>query len=106
MRIKRFNENTETVDISSERCEEISKELKEMTASLDDKRKKVESLINELNGFRNNSQKGNDQIDDSLYALQILEKNFSDSVDKLDTIIMNLSNYNEEGRKYLYTENK
>ena len=42
MRIRKFNENTETVDISSERTEEISKDLKEMTASLDDKRKSVE----------------------------------------------------------------
>ena len=106
MRIRKFNENTETVDISSERTEEISKDLKEMTASLDDKRKNVESLINEFNNYRNNSQKGNDQIDDSIYALQILEKNFSDSIDKLDTIIQNLSSYNDEGRKFLYTENK
>lgn len=106
MKIKRFNENKELLDISSERTEEITKDLKEMVASLDDKRKSVESLINEFNGYRNNSQTGNDQIDDSIYSLQILEKNFSDSVDKLDTIIQNLSSYNDEGRKFLYTENK
>jgi len=105
MRIKRFNE-AEQVDISAERVEEVSKELKEMTASIDDKTKKVQSLINELNNYKSDSQKGNDQIDDSIYALQILEKNFSDSKDKLDTVIQNLESYGTEGRKYLYTENK
>ena len=29
-----------------------------------------------------------------------------EKLDKLDTIISNLMNYNDEGRKYLYTENK
>jgi len=106
MRIKRFNEASEQVDISSERIEEVVKDLKEMVASLDDKEKIIESLINEFNNYKSDSQKGNDQIDDSIYALQILEKNYSDSKDKLDTIIQNLDSYNTEGRKYLYTENK
>jgi head-tail adaptor len=34
------------------------------------------------------------------------KKNVDDSIDKLDTIITNIQNYNEQGRKYLYTENK
>ena len=105
MRIKRFNESDQ-VDISSDRVEEIVKKLKEMISSLEDKNKTIESLSNEFNNYVSNSQKGNDQIDDSIFALQILEKNFSDSIEKIDTIVQNLESYNAEGRKYLYTENK
>jgi methyl-accepting chemotaxis protein len=105
MRIKRFNESTE-VDISPERVEEITKELKEMTSILDDKIKTIESLSNEFDEYKNNSQKGNDQIDDSIFALQVVKKDLDDSLDKIDTILQNLESYTDEGRKYLYTENK
>jgi methyl-accepting chemotaxis protein len=106
MRIKRFNESTEQVDISPERVEEITKELKEITSILDDKIKTIESLSNEFDGYKNNSQRGNDQIDDSLFALQVIKKNMTESLDKIDTVVGNLQNYSDEGRKYLYTENK
>jgi len=106
MRIKRFNESTEQVDISPERVEEIAKELKEMTSILDDKIKTIESLSNEFDEYKNNSQKGNDQIDDSIFALQVVKKDLDDSLDKIDTILQNLESYADEGRKYLYTENK
>lgn len=105
MRIKRFNES-ESVDISSERIDEIVKELKEMTGELDSKNKLIESLTNELTNYKNDSQKGNDQIDDSIFALQVIKKNLDDSLDKVDTVLQNLQSYDDEGRKYLYTENK
>jgi hypothetical protein len=105
MRIKRFNES-EQVDISSDRIDEMMTQLKETVASLDDKNKFIESLENELNNYKSDSQKGNDQIDDSIFALQLIKKNISDSLDKIDTVIQNLQNYDDEGRKYLYTENK
>ncbi len=106
MRIKRFNEANEQVDISSDRVDEILTELKEMAAALDDKNKLVESLENELDNYKSDSQKGNDQIDDSLFALQVIKKNITDSLDKIDTVVKNLQSYDDEGRKYLYTENK
>lgn len=105
MRIKRFNES-EQVDISSDRIDEMMTQLKETVASLDDKNKFIESLENELNNYKSDSQKGNDQIDDSIFALQVIKKNISDSLDKIDTVIQNLQSYDDEGRKYLYTENK
>lgn len=105
MRIKRFNEN-EQIDISSDRVDEISKDLKELSAELDSKNKLIESLLNEFNNYKSDSQKGNDQIDDSIFALQVLKKNFEDSLDKIDTVVQNLQSYDDEGRKYLYTENK
>lgn len=105
MRIKRFNE-TEQVDISSDRIDEMIKELKEMSGELESKTKLVESLTNELTNYKSDSQKGNDQIDDSIFAFQVIKKNLDDSLDKIDTVVQNLQSYDDEGRKYLYTENK
>jgi ABC-type transporter Mla subunit MlaD len=105
MKIKRFNES-EQVDISSERIEEMLDNLKQLSSTLDDKGKFVDSLINELNNYKSDSQKGNDQVDDSVAALQVIKKDLDNSLEKTDTVITNLMNYSEEGRKYLYTENK
>jgi ABC-type transporter Mla subunit MlaD len=105
MRIKRFNESEE-VDISTERIDEIVKELNEISASIKDKNKTIESLNSEFNNYVSDSQKGNDQIDDSIFALQIIKKNLDDTQDKIDTILQNMKSYTDEGRKYLYTENK
>jgi methyl-accepting chemotaxis protein len=106
MRIKRFNEATQEVDISSDRIDEILIELKETAAAIEDKNKLIESLENELDNYKSDSQKGNDQIDDSIFALQVIKKNITDSLDKIDTVVKNLQSYDDEGRKYLYTENK
>ncbi len=105
MKIKRFNE-AEQVDISSERVNEILEELKDFASIMEDKSKYTESLLNELNNYKSESTKGNDQIDDSIAALQVIKKDIDDSKDKIDTIVNNLLDYNEGGRKYLYTENK
>lgn len=105
MRIKRFNESEE-VDISTERIDEIVKELNEISASIKDKNKTIESLNSEFNNYVSDSQKGNDQIDDSIFALQIIKKNLDDTQYKIDTILQNMKSYTDEGRKYLYTENK
>ena len=105
MKIRRFNED-EQVDISSERVNEIIDDLKDFSAIMSDKSKYVEALLNELNDYKSDSTKGNDQIDDSIAALQVIKKNADDCNDKIDTIVNNLMNYNEDGRKYMYTENK
>ena len=105
MKIKRFNED-EQVDISSERISEINEELKDFAAIMEDKSKYVESLLNELNNYKSDSKKGNDQIDDSIAALQVIKKDIDDCNDKIDTVINNLMDYNDGGRKYMYTENK
>ena len=106
MKIRRFFEAEEQKDMSTERVEEILKELKEFTSQLDEKSKFTDKLQMELSNYKNLSNKSNDQIDDSIAALQIVKKNVDDSIDKLDTIITNIQDYSEEGRKYLYTENK
>ena len=105
MKIRRFNED-EQVDISSERVNEIIEELKEFSDIMNDKSKYVEALLNELNNYKSDSTKGNDQIDDSIAALQVIKKDADDSADKIDTVVNNFVDYNEGGRKYMYTENK
>lgn len=105
MKIKRFNED-EQVDISSERVEEILTELRDFASTMNDKSKSVEALLNELGNFQSQSKKGNDQIDDSIASLQVIKKDVDDCIDKIDTVVNNLSDYNDTGRKYLYTENK
>lgn len=105
MKIKRFNES-EQIDISPDRVGEIIEDLKSVLSSLDEDVKKTELYLNELNNYKSQSKKGNDQIDDSISAFQVVRKNLDDTIDKVDTIINNLLDYNDEGRKYLYTENK
>jgi ABC-type transporter Mla subunit MlaD len=105
MKIKRFFESDQ-VDISSERITEVMDDLKEFIANVEDRSKKIDALGTELSNYRNNSTKSNDQIDDSIAALQIIKKDLDDCVDKLDTVVNNLDSYNVDGRKYLYTENK
>jgi hypothetical protein len=39
-------------------------------------------------------------------ALQIVSKNVDDTIDKLDTVINNLDDYNISGRSYLLRINK
>lgn len=106
MKIKRFNENIEDMDISPERIGEMIEELKDFLSSLEGRNKMVESITSELENYKNQSKKGNDQIDDSIAALQIAKKDLDDTIDKIDTVINNMLDYNENGRKYLYTENK
>lgn len=103
MRIKRLNENLE---ISSERIGEMISELKDLLTSLEDDERLIEKYLNELENYKSNSSKGNDQIDDSLAAFQVVKRNIEDSIDKTDTVITNLNDYKENDRQYLYTENK
>ena len=105
MKIKRFFES-DLLDISTERISEIMDELKDFIANIEDRSKKIDALGTELSNYRNSSTKSNDQIDDSIAALQIIKKDLDDCVDKLDTVVNNLDSYNVDGRKYLYTENK
>lgn len=105
MKIKRFTESDQ-VDISPERVNEIIEELKDVSSIMDDKFVYTDELLNELNNYKNQSKRGNDQIDDSISALQMMKKDIEDCKDKLDTIINNLLDYNESGRKMMYSENK
>jgi ABC-type transporter Mla subunit MlaD len=107
MKIKRFHENIdEEVNISQERVGEMIEELKEVLSDLEDRSSTIDSYLNELENYQSKSTKGNDQIDDSISSFQIAKRGIDDSIDKIDNVINNLMSYNDEGRKYLYTETK
>ena len=99
MKIRRFFESEEQVDISPERITEMMDELKDFIANVEDKSKMVDALGTELSNYKNKSTKSNDQIDDSIAALQVIKKDLDDCVDKLDTVLNNLDSYNQDGRK-------
>lgn len=101
MKIRKFNES-EQVDISSDRIAEITEELSDFSAIIIDKSKYIDGLLNELNNFKSESTTGNDQIDDSIAVIQIIKKDIDDCNDKIDTVINNLGDYNSNGRKYQY----
>jgi prefoldin subunit 5 len=81
-------------------------ELKEVLSDLEDRSSTIDSYLNELENYQSKSTKGNDQIDDSISSFQIAKRGIDDSIDKIDNVINNLMSYNEDGRKYLYSETK
>ena len=103
---KKINEATENTDISPERVGEIINELKELVSALDDKSKAIEAYNSELNNYKTNSKKSNDQIDDSILALQIIKKDLDSAIEKTDTVINNLVDYTDKGRSFLYSQDK
>lgn len=103
--LRKFNEG-EQIDITADRVNEINEQLEDFSSTIQEKLKLIDSLINELNNYKNDSNKGNDQIDDSIIALQVIKKDIEDCNDKIDTVVNNLKDYNDSGRKYLYTETK
>lgn len=104
-RIRRFDE-AEQVDISPERTAEMIEDLRDLVSTLADRKKSVDALISELDAYKNKSDKGNDQIDDTIATLQMVSKELESVSGNADSAVGNLENYGEEGRKYLYTENK
>lgn len=103
MRIKRFSES-EQKEISEDRVSDIIDELTELNSNLDSKNKSIESLISELTNFKNDSDRNNDQIDDNIALLQLVRKSLEDSIDKIDSVLVNFNSYLEDGRKFLYSE--
>jgi ABC-type transporter Mla subunit MlaD len=100
MRIRKFNEDIQ--DISSDRVQEIIKNLSELSVYINEKRELIDSLLNELNNFQDKSKSKNDQIDDSVSNLQIVKGYLDDSLDKVDNVVNNMKDYEQSGRKFLY----
>jgi hypothetical protein len=69
---------------------------------MDAKKEEIISLKNEFSNYRSKSKKSNDQIDDSVSNLEIIDSKISDTLSALDTVVNNLKDYNESGRKFLY----
>lgn len=106
MKIKRFNEEIDPIEMDKQRVREVIEELEDFAAIAKDKQTFTETLLEELSKYGNPSKKGNDQIDDTIISLQSIKKNLDDTIDGLDTSITNLQSYVDSGSSFLFSENK
>jgi chromosome segregation ATPase len=102
MKIRKFYEADEVMDISNDRITEILSQLSNMSSDLDKKKEEIISLTNEMSNYRSKSKKSNDQIDDSVADMETIDSKLGDIISSIDTISNNLKSYNESGRQYLY----
>jgi len=103
MKILKYNESIDDlVDISNERVGEISDEMSVVLQTIEDTQRTVNELYMELSKYRSKSAKTNDQIDDASINLELLGSKLNDSLEIIAKINSELSNYVEEGRKFLY----
>jgi ABC-type transporter Mla subunit MlaD len=101
MQIRKISEDL-VEDISSEKVEEIIKNLKNISEILDEKKKEIKKISTDLSVFSNKKKKKNDQIDDSILNFEKVDSNLLDALSLLDTVYKNLEDYRDNGRKYLY----
>jgi uncharacterized coiled-coil DUF342 family protein len=102
MKIRKFNEAEETINISNERVDEIINELSTIASDVDEKAKSVNALLNELENYRSKSKTSNNQIDDASISLDSVKIKLDESTTLIDNIIGLLKDYNNNGSKYLY----
>jgi len=102
MKIRKFNEAEEALNISNERVDEIINELSSIASEVDAKAKLINTLSNELENYRSKSKKANNQIDDASLNIEAVKTKLDESTTLIDNIIGLLKDYNEKGSKYLY----
>lgn len=102
MKIRKYYEASELNNISNERITEILEELKKISSFIDDKKNEVQSFTGELSKFKSKTNKSNDQIDDTVQTLETLKSKMDDILSSLNAINNNLTDYKENGRRYLY----
>lgn len=100
MKIRKFNEQIE--DISNDRIDEIVEEITKTSEFLNEKQEFFDSLLNELEQFRSEKANTIDQIDEAIKNVQFIKNTLSEVFDKMDNCVVELENYKEEGRRYLY----
>lgn len=101
MRIKRFLEaNVE--DISPEKVNDIIDLLSKMVKEFEYNREVLDKIVKDLENFKSDSSESNDQIDDSVINLDASKVKLQDMLSIIDSVVLNLKDYNESGRKFLY----
>lgn len=96
--MKKFTESLQ-VEIEFEKIEDIGKELNEIEDYISSKIKSLNDINISLSRYKSKSRKHNDQIDDSVFTLQVLKNDLETCLDNLDKIQNNLMSYKEVGRK-------
>ena len=102
--MKKFTESLD--EISNERREDIVNELNDILSLVSEKDKYIDSLIIELKSFIGNSEKSNDQIDDSISNLGIAKNDLNNFYSKIEVVLKNMESYKEENRKPLYGDDQ
>lgn len=101
MKIKRFYESA-SEDISPERTEEIIKMITSIVKELSYNSEELEKLSKELDNYKSDSIESNDQIDDSVININSCKTKIEEATSTLDSVVANLKDYSESGRKFLY----
>ena len=102
MKIRKFNEAEEVLNISNERVDEIMGELSSISSEIDAKSKIINGLLNELENYKTKSKKANNQLDDASLNINSVKIKLDESTTLIDNIIGLLKDYNTNGSKYLY----
>ena len=105
MRIRRFNE-ADAKRIEEDRLGEMLEQLADFVAQLKDRQSSTDALVNELTEYQVPTKKDEDQIDAAVTALRVVKKSIDEAIDKLDNAVGSLESYSDEGRQYLFDENK
>lgn len=96
--MRKFTEAIQN-EITFERIDDIGRELNEIESFIDTKLKDLKNVTAELSKYRSKSIKKHDQIDESVFTLQILMKDLETAMGNLDQIQTNLISYKENGRE-------
>jgi len=102
MKIRKFNENADIIEISNEKVNSIIDDLSNIMSSVNKNKISIETISNDLSGYRSSSKKANDQIDDTVSDLEVIKTKVNDMIGLIENAVKNLKDYNQNGRKYLY----
>lgn len=96
--MKKFTESLQT-EIEFEKIDDIGKELNEIEDYISNKIKSINDINNGLSRYKGKSVKHTDQIDDSIFTLQILKNDLETCLDNLSKVQSNLISYKDNGRE-------
>ena len=97
MKILRFNESFG--ELAIEKTTDIISGLKQTSDAINDKLQLMDSISNDLKNYKSESDSPTDQIDDSIFNIQIVKKNLEESIEKMKDTIIILNDYADSGRK-------
>lgn len=98
MRIQRFNESL-VEEMSFDKVQDIISGLKQTLDNISNNLSFIDSVNNDFDNFKSSSDRPNDQIDNSIFNIQIVKKNLESSIEKINDTISQLNDYIDNGRR-------
>ncbi len=99
--IKKFNEQIEIKELSSDRISEVLEILDERYVSIEENIDIFNKLNSEFTQYKSNTNQY-DQVDESIINLDSINGLLSELSEKINIIKDNIESYNNDGRKYLF----